>query len=76
MKLRGLFLLAIVAAAGCGTASGRVVILKNNRGQIATCEKVIYSVWANDLDYRVENCIKQYEALGYKVVPDVVPEAK
>jgi hypothetical protein len=70
MKRVGLFLFTVIAAAGCGTATGRVVILKNDRGQIATCERVIYSVWANDLEYSVEKCIKQYEALGYKVVPE------
>lgn len=69
MKWGGLLLLAVMAATGCGTVSGRVVVLKNRSGQIATCEKAKLSVWANDLEYSVENCITQYEALGYKVVP-------
>jgi hypothetical protein len=72
MKLAKLtiFSMLLLSIGGC---SGRVVLLKNEQGELAKCEvkqgeAMIAGVINRDLS--IEDGVKQYEAAGYKKISE------
>lgn len=70
MKLVKLMVFGVTLL-GIVSCSGRVVLLKNEKGEMAKCEvkqgeAMVAGVVNRDLS--IEDCVKQYEAAGYRKI--------